>query len=192
LIRKVLGQQILHLMSWTVEQSSKSPTEGGLYLQALRCLSQWSEQVQKKWEYRMRIEYLILQWRRIFIDPQRWAKVPLMGCAQQPNRRDCQDFSVVGARNRHLVLILVMSCPASHGEVVELIWNVPWIIGTRGSYGGVSIPGRGAHQLLSRSSKLHMSSRSSKLLMTSRSSKLHMSSRSSKLLMSSRSYKPPM
>jgi hypothetical protein len=34
-----------------------------------------------------------------------------MGCVERPNRRDCQDFPFVGARNRHLALILVMSCP---------------------------------------------------------------------------------
>ncbi|KAK2435577.1 hypothetical protein QL285_020624 [Trifolium repens] len=65
-----------------------------------------------------------------------------MGCAQRPNRRDYQDFSVVGLRNRHLVLIPVMSCAALRGEAVELIWNVPYLIGTRGNCGCIVGPSR--------------------------------------------------
>ena len=116
-----LDESLVELNGWAKQSITNG---GGLYLQALRCLSQWSEQVQKEWEYRMRIEYLILQWRRIFIDPQRWAKVSLMGCALRPNRADCQDLSVVGSRNRHLALILVMRCPHRAGKLFPWLYRV--------------------------------------------------------------------
>ncbi|MCI78959.1 hypothetical protein A2U01_0100230, partial [Trifolium medium] len=49
--------------------SSNITTGGGLYLQALRCLSQ-----KKAQRYKNEIEYLALLYRRAFIYPQRWAK----------------------------------------------------------------------------------------------------------------------